>query len=48
MYLFFVFITNTENMVICEICGKLISASWIRVHFANHQVNTNVMCSVSK
>jgi ribosome-binding protein aMBF1 (putative translation factor) len=26
-------------MVICEICGKLISASWIRVHFANHQVN---------
>lgn len=29
----------TERMVICEICGKLISASWIRIHFANHQVH---------
>lgn len=37
--LFFSFSLTIENMVICEICGKLISASWIRVHFANHQVN---------
>lgn len=37
--LFFPFSLTIENMVICEICGKLISASWIRVHFANHQVN---------
>nr|SVE76248.1 EOG090X021B [Daphnia longispina] len=28
---------GSQNLVICEICGKLISASWIRVHFANHQ-----------
>lgn len=26
-------------MVVCEICGKLISTSWIRIHFANHQVS---------
>lgn len=29
----------TERMVVCEICGKLISTSWIRIHFANHQVS---------
>lgn len=35
---------NSQSLVVCEICGKMISASWIRVHKANHEGEKPYLC----
>jgi len=35
---------KSQSLVVCEVCGKMISSSWIRVHKANHEGKKPYLC----